>query len=91
MTLLSTIASSPLSLSDTAQRDLLQELIADRRSPNTRRTYTKALVDFFMQVANATPTPQLVGEFLALDRRLAPYDRLKYKGRTIAKFVSAID
>ncbi|WP_310425478.1 hypothetical protein [Chamaesiphon sp. VAR_48_metabat_135_sub] len=61
------------------------------RSPNPRRTYTKALVDFFMQVANSAPTPQLVGEFLALDRRLAPYDRLKYKGRTIAKFVSAID
>jgi integrase/recombinase XerC len=68
LTLLSTIAASPLSLSDIAQRDLLQELIADRRSPNTRRTYTKALVDFFMQVANAPPTPELVGEFLKLDR-----------------------
>jgi integrase/recombinase XerC len=47
-----------------------------------RRTYSKALVDFFMQVANAAPTNAGVGEFLALDLRLAPYDRLKYKGRT---------
>ncbi|NJR32486.1 MAG: integrase, partial [Chamaesiphon sp. CSU_1_12] len=33
MTLLSTIAASPVSLQDIAQRDLLEELIADRRSP----------------------------------------------------------
>jgi integrase/recombinase XerC len=79
LTLLSTIAASPISLSDIAQRDLLQELIADRRSPNTRRTYTKALVDFFMQVANAAPTPALVGEFLALDRYQAMTLVLKYR------------
>jgi integrase/recombinase XerC len=79
LTLLSTIAASPLSLRDIAQRDLLQELIADRRSPNTRRTYTKALVDFFMQVANASPTPQLVGEFLQLERYQAMTLVLKYR------------
>ena len=79
LTLLSTIAASPISLRDLAQRDLLQELIADRRSPNTRRTYTKALVDFFMQVANAAPTPELVGEFLQLDRYQAMTLVLKYR------------
>ncbi len=79
LTLLSTIAASPLSLSDIAQRDLLQELIADRRSPNTRRTYTKALVDFFMQVAQAAPTPALVGEFLKLDRYQAMTLVLRYR------------
>ena len=62
-----------------AQRDLLSELIADRRSPNTRRTYTKALVDFFMQVANAAPTPQLVGEFFALDHYQAMTLVLRYR------------
>ncbi len=78
LTLLSTIASPP-SLSDIATRDLLQELIADRRSPNTRRTYTKALADFFMQVANSAPTPALVGEFLQLDRYQAMTLVLKYR------------
>lgn len=70
---------SPISLQQIAQRDLLQELIADRRSPNTRRTYNKALIDFFMQVANAAPTPDLVKEFLTLDRYQAMTLVLKYR------------
>lgn len=79
MVLLSTIAASPRSLQEIAERDLLSELIADRRSPNTRRTYTKALIDFFMQVANTPPTPALVKEFLALDRYQAMTLVLRYR------------
>ena len=79
MGLLSTIATAPLSLSDIAQRDILSELIADRRSPNTRRTYTKALVDFFMEIANAPPTSELVSEFLKLDRYQAMTLVLRYR------------
>jgi integrase/recombinase XerC len=73
------LAERTASLADIAERDLLQELIADRRSPNTRRTYTKALLDFFLRVAQSQPTPQLVREFLQLDRYQAMTLVLRYR------------
>jgi integrase/recombinase XerC len=73
------LTNQPASLADIAERDLLQELIADRRSPNTRRTYTKALLDFFLRIANTSPTPQLVREFLQLDRYQAMTLVLRYR------------
>jgi integrase/recombinase XerC len=76
---LSLLAPQTSSLQQIAERDILQESIADRRSANTRRTYTKALIDFFDRVANAQPTPGLIREFLTLDRYQAMTLVLKYR------------
>src|SRR4028119_2233989 len=54
-------------LSQAAQRDLVAELLADKRSLNTRRAYERDLKDFFRVVALSSPTPALVAEFLGLD------------------------
>ena len=62
-----------------ANRDLLKELLADKKSPNTRRTYAKSLRDFFETVANSGPSPKLLAEFLTLDRYSAVALVLKYK------------
>jgi integrase/recombinase XerC len=55
-----------------AERDILAELLADKRSEGTRRAYAKDLKDFFQVVANSEPSPAVVAAFLKLDR----YQRL---------------
>ncbi|PSP18716.1 MAG: integrase [Cyanobacteria bacterium QS_8_64_29] len=67
-----TLASRP-------DRDLLQALLADKRSPYTRRAYRRDLYDFFRTMAGADPNPQLVAEFLRLDRYSALSVVLEYK------------
>lgn len=66
-------------LAEAAQRDLVAELLADKKSASTRRAYAKDLRDFFLTVADAEPDPNLVREFLTLDRHAAVSLVLKYK------------
>lgn len=72
-------------LSEFADRDLLQELLADKKSPATRRAYAKDLQDFFQTIAEATPSPELIREFLSLDRFAATSLVLKYKSILVDK------
>lgn len=67
------------------ERDILAELLADKRSLNTRHAYEKDLKDFFQFIAMATPTPELVVQFLSLDRFRAIALVLKYKAHLIER------
>ncbi len=68
-----------------AERDLFQELLADKKSPNTRRAYAKDLRLFFRAIASDDPTPELIAEFLTLDRFSAVSLVLKYKAVLVGK------
>ncbi len=68
-----------------AERDLFQELLADKKSPNTRRAYAKDLRLFFRAIASDDPTPELIAEFLTLDRFSAVSLVLKYKAVLVEK------
>jgi integrase/recombinase XerC len=74
-----------LAVRSNLNRDLLAELLADKRSPNTRRAYERDLKDFFRTVANSEPTPALVSEFLGLPRADAIALVLSYKAKLIDK------
>jgi len=63
--------------------DLLTALLADRRSPNTRRAYAKDLRYFFYAIYRQPPHPELVEQFLALDRFQAIALVLQYKAQMI--------
>jgi len=63
--------------------DLLTALLADRRSPNTKRAYAKDLRYFFHAMYHQPPHPQLVEQFLALDRFQAIALVLQYKAQMI--------
>lgn len=79
--------SSFLQLND---RDIFQELLADKKSPNTRRAYAKDIRLFFQAISSNDPTPDLIGEFLTLDRFSAISLVLKYKASlTLKKLASA--
>lgn len=68
-----------------SERDLLQELLADKRSVNTRRAYAWDLRDFFQDIAAKQPTPELLAEFLTLPRIAAISIVLKYKAGMIER------
>ena len=69
---------------DQCQDDLISQLLADKRSPNTKAAYERDLRHFFEVIANAPkPSPQLVAEFLSLDRFAAVSLVLKYKAHLI--------
>ncbi|AFY76834.1 site-specific recombinase XerD [Pleurocapsa sp. PCC 7327] len=85
------LASTLPSLASFVERDILQELLADKKSPNTRRTYAKSLRDFFQTITGdktREPTINLVQEFLSLDRFSAISLVLKYKGMLVNKGLS---
>jgi integrase/recombinase XerC len=65
--------------------DVLQQLLADKRSPNTRRAYEKDVTLFFEFVTGKQVTPDLVLEFLHLERTAAVSVVLKYKASLIQK------
>ena len=73
------------SLIPLADRDILAELLADKRSENTRKAYARDLKYFFVEVCGAEPSPQLVTEFLQLERFTAIALVLKYKARLIER------
>ena len=60
-------------------RDLLEELLKNQRSPNTQRTYARSLKDFCQTISGKPPSPQLIAEFLQLDRPTALKLVLHYK------------
>lgn len=79
------LAPSPFKVTE---RDILAELLADKRSPETRRAYAKDLKDFFTHVADAEPTPTLIRQFLELERFTAIALVLQYKAGLIDKGLS---
>jgi integrase/recombinase XerC len=52
----------------TFDQDILTELLRDKRSPNTRRTYSNGLKDFFLTMTQFEPPPDAVAWFLSLGR-----------------------
>jgi integrase/recombinase XerC len=75
-------SATPLTSLD---QDILQDLLQDRRSPNTRRTYAKGLKDFFVTMIGAEPTPQVIGGFLCLNRFEAISLVLRYRAGLVAR------
>ncbi|MBA3920264.1 MAG: tyrosine-type recombinase/integrase [Nostocaceae cyanobacterium] len=63
--------------------DVLQQLLSDKRSPNTRRAYEKDLQNFFMKMTGFEPTQDRVLEFLHLEQQQAVMVVLKYKAELI--------
>jgi integrase/recombinase XerC len=72
-------------LSQVGQRDLVAELLAEKRSLNTRKAYERDLREFFFIVAASPPTSTIVAEFLGLERFAAISLVLKYKAMLIEK------
>lgn len=69
--------------------DVVAELLAQKRSPNTRRAYKKDINDFFVVVANQNPTRDLVLEFLHLEQTQAVRLVLGYKAKLIENKLKA--
>jgi len=65
--------------------DVLQQLLSDKRSINTRVAYEKDVVQFFLFMTGKKVTPDLVLEFLHLERTQAVTVVLKYKASLIQK------
>ena len=61
------------------------DLLANKRSVQTGQAYAKDLRDFFTFIANSDPTPELVGEFLALEQFDALALVLNYRQHLINK------
>jgi integrase/recombinase XerC len=63
--------------------DVIEQLLTDTRSPNTKRAYEKDLKDFFLFVAKREPDRDLVLAFLHLDGQQAITAVLKYKAHLV--------
>ena len=63
--------------------DVVAQLLASLRSPNTRRAYQKDINDFFRVVVDCEPTRDLVLEFLHLEQTQAVRLLLGYKAKLI--------
>ena len=74
------LAPSPFKITE---RDILAELLADKRSPETRRAYARDLKDFFNAIASSDPSPTLIRQFLELERFTAISLVLQYKAGLI--------
>ncbi|RAM48063.1 MAG: integrase [Hapalosiphonaceae cyanobacterium JJU2] len=68
--------------------DVIEQLLADSRSPNTKRAYEKDLKDFFLFVAKREPDRDLVLAFLHLEQQQAVTVVLKYKAHLIKKHLA---
>jgi integrase/recombinase XerC len=64
--------------------DVLQQLLADKRSLNTKRAYEKDVTDFFQTMTGKPPSRDSVLEFLHLEERQAVAVVLKYKAKLIS-------
>ncbi len=62
---------------------VIEQLLADTRSPNTKRAYEKDLKDFFLFISGRLPDQELVLEFLHLEQRHAVAVVLKYKAHLV--------
>lgn len=76
--------SSPVTLVPLKQ-DILAELLRDKRSPNTRRTYAKGLKDFFITMTQAEPSPERIAWFLSLKRFEAISLVLRYRAELLER------
>ncbi|WP_089131593.1 tyrosine-type recombinase/integrase, partial [Tolypothrix sp. NIES-4075] len=65
--------------------DVIDQLLSDTRSPNTKRAYEKDLRDFFLFISGKLPEQHLVLEFLHLEQRHAVAVVLKYKAHLVNK------
>ena len=65
--------------------DVLKQLLADKRSENTRRAYERDVNDFLKTVTGTPAVPDNVLEFLHLEERQAVSVVLKYKAKLIDK------
>jgi len=65
--------------------DIVQMLLADKRSENTRRAYRHDLTHFFVNVFGAEPSPDSVAEFLAQSTSEMTVPILRYKALLIEK------
>ncbi|AFZ57605.1 tyrosine-type recombinase/integrase [Anabaena cylindrica FACHB-243] len=63
--------------------DVLAQLLADKRNPNTKRAYEKDIRDFFGKMTLLPPSTDSVLEFLHLQREQAVMVVLKYKAMLI--------
>ncbi len=63
--------------------DVFQELLCDKRSPNTRRAYEQDLKDSFGYIAGEAPSSAIVQSFLMLSRFDAIALVLKYKASLV--------
>lgn len=61
------------------QRDIVADLVADKRSENTKRAYKNDLEDFFQIMTDGSATPGMVQKFLNLTRTHAVTGVLQYK------------
>ncbi len=68
--------------------DVLSQLLADKRSINTRLAYEKDVTLFFQWATNTKPTKELVLEFLHLEQRDAIALVLDYKAYLLNKELS---
>src|SRR4028119_1008739 len=82
---MSNITQSNSSFALGFNRDLIGELLADKRSPGTRRAYARDLRYFFEAVAGREATPDLVAQFLSMNRFDAVALVLRYKQLLIEK------
>jgi integrase/recombinase XerC len=71
-----------------SRRDLLAEVLADKRSEQTKRAYEKDLKDFFLFATGTDPNPEMISQFLALDRFKAIAIVSEYKSSIIKKKLS---
>ena len=74
------IPINPNPLTAIANEDLLAQLLAQKRSPETRHAYGKDIKDFFRRIADSEATPEMVTYFLQLDQKSAVALVLRYKG-----------
>src|SRR5919202_4070520 len=81
-------AKIDISFDTSVTPDVLQQLLEDKRSPNTRAAYENDLKDFFKETSGKLPTPDLVLEFLHLERGQAVSVVLKYKAALFKKGLS---
>jgi integrase/recombinase XerC len=65
--------------------DVLKQLLAHKRSENTRRAYERDVNDFLKTMTGKSACPDNVLEFLHLDERQAVSVVLKYKAKLIDK------
>jgi integrase/recombinase XerC len=79
---LSTLIGSSFSLDDTP--DVVELMLSEKRSPNTKRAYKKDIDNFFQVVAESQPSRDLVLEFLHLEQTTAVRLVLGYKAKLIA-------
>lgn len=69
-------------------RDLVADLLADKRSENTKRAYQNDLNEFFMTMTGGAASPDKISQFVSLSRFEAVRYALQYKANMIQRGLS---